>query len=77
MSPQGEKRIVLVEDIPYLFGTKQEEQFGEIINNFIQTTSNPLVLILTTESNNFQSTNILPSSILSSPLVTIIKYPRH
>lgn len=65
--------MLLIEDIPYLFQSKQRQEFSEAIRRFILNSILPLVLIVTIESNHV-ATDFLPNDLLSLPQVSVIKY---
>eukprot|EP01103_Thecamoeba_quadrilineata_P014678 TRINITY_DN4428_c0_g1_i1.p1 TRINITY_DN4428_c0_g1~~TRINITY_DN4428_c0_g1_i1.p1 ORF type:complete len:639 (+),score=126.97 TRINITY_DN4428_c0_g1_i1:59-1918(+) len=65
------KKLILVEDNPFLHDQEQNSTFRNIINEYLALCRYPLVFILsdTSQSNNFT----LFREIMSSPNVTVVK----
>ena len=68
-----------MEDIPYLHDQAQARQFHDVVSSQLQSSSFPMVLVLTTSEDESTALprgmySLLPFEILHSPLVTLLKY---
>ena len=69
------KKILLIEDLPFLFDADQKQQFVEIVKEYLASSSVrfPVVFILIGSGDNL-ALQLFPTEVSHSPQVCIIKY---
>lgn len=73
-----EKKVILIEDLPFLSDTGKSQEFREIIRDFLLSARHPLVFILSdTYMGNSAINMILTPDILSNRCVHSIRYGVH